>query len=162
MNRTTFLFLALLIVSCIVTVNSRHEARTLITQKTVLNDKVTALQESIRRLELANARVSAKTCPLPIDPAVPPVRPVAPKPFEQEVEIVEPVRAPALKVELKAKETKPVSTKIGESRSIDETKKTAEPKQPEVAKPIRRPSTKPVVAKDEDALDKAMDNALKR
>lgn len=68
MNRTTFLFLALLIASCIVTVNSRHEARTLITQKTVLAEKVTALQESIRRLELANARFSAKTCPSLPDP----------------------------------------------------------------------------------------------
>jgi cell division protein FtsL len=60
MNRTTFLFLALLIGSCIMTVNSRNESRNLITEKAVLNDKVTALQETIRRLELEKARVSAR------------------------------------------------------------------------------------------------------
>jgi cell division protein FtsL len=60
MNRTTFLFLALLIVSCIMTVNSRHEARTLITDKAVLSEKVTSLKETIRRLELGKARVVAR------------------------------------------------------------------------------------------------------
>jgi cell division protein FtsL len=60
MNRTSFLFLALLIASCILTVNSRHAARTLISEKAVLTEKVHAMSESLRRLELENARVAAK------------------------------------------------------------------------------------------------------
>jgi hypothetical protein len=60
MNRITFLFLALLIGSCIVTVNSRHETRTVITEKSVLTERVNSLQETIRRLELDKARLAAK------------------------------------------------------------------------------------------------------
>lgn len=60
MNRTTFLFLALLIASCIITVNSRHETRTVITEKSVLTERVNTLQETIRRLELDKARMAAK------------------------------------------------------------------------------------------------------
>lgn len=60
MNRITFLFLALLIASCILTVNSRHETRTVITEKSVLNERVNSLQETIRRLELDKARLAAK------------------------------------------------------------------------------------------------------
>ena len=63
MNRVTFLFLALLIGSSILTVNSRHEARTLITEKEVLQEKQATLQETIRRLELTNARLAAKELP---------------------------------------------------------------------------------------------------
>lgn len=155
MNRTTFLFLALLIVSCIVTVNSRHEARTLITQKTVLTEKVTALQESIRRLELANARVSAKTCPLPIDPLVTTARPAAPKPVEALEDELSPV-AP------KAAAPKSVEQKPAEPKSVDASRKPAEPKAAEEARPARRAPAKTAVQKDEDALDDAMDRALKR
>lgn len=60
MNRITFLFLALLIASCILTVNSRHETRTVITEKSVLTERVNSLQETIRRLELDKARLAAK------------------------------------------------------------------------------------------------------
>lgn len=60
MNRTTFLFLALLVASCILTVNSRHETRTVITEKSVLTERVNTLKETIRRLELDKARMAAK------------------------------------------------------------------------------------------------------
>jgi len=85
MNRTSFLFLALLIASCLLTVNSRHEARTLITEKAVLSDKMHALEEDVRRLNLDKARLEAKAkedeepeeCIMPA-PAKPVVKPVAP------------------------------------------------------------------------------------
>jgi uncharacterized membrane protein len=146
MNRTTFLFLALLIASCIVTVNSRHEARTLITQKTVLAEKVTSLQESIRRLELANARFSAKTCPLPAE---------APVSATQHAAVAKPPAAP------------------GDSIAPPRPAPAAHPAQPAAAKlPAPAPAhalpahpltpSKVAISKDEDALSKMMDKASRK
>lgn len=78
MNRTTFLFLALLIASCILTVNSRHETRTVITEKAVLNERVNTLQETIRRLELEQARLVAKKVDEDVPEPAPPTKPGAP------------------------------------------------------------------------------------
>jgi cell division protein FtsL len=93
MNRTSFLFLALLIGSCVLTVNSRHQARTLISEKASLQEKMNGQSETIRRLELEKSRLAAKLAE-PLQSAAPPSGPsAAPTPSAAPAA---PAKAPAM------------------------------------------------------------------
>lgn len=160
MNRTTFLFLALLIASCIVTVNSRHEARTLITQKTVLSEKVTSLQEAIRRLELENARFSAKTCPLAIEVAAPTSRPAPSKVSPAKHDDTPPAPHPAAAKVAEPDEDAPSAVQHPVAAPKAHAPHDTAPAGRSHA--VKAPAAKHDIAKDEDALTKMMDKALKK
>jgi cell division protein FtsL len=110
MNRTTFLFLALLIASCILTVHSRHETRTVITEKAVLTERVNTLQETIRRLELEQARLVAKKVDEDVPEPAPAGKPGAPVKAAEKPAAEKSAAAPA-KVAVPAATPKPVAAK---------------------------------------------------
>lgn len=113
MNRTSFLFLILLIVSCVLTVNSRHQARTLISEKSSLQEKMNGQNETIRRLELEKSRLAAK--------------------------LAEPLKAP----EAAADTLPAVTPAVASAAAVAEPQVAAEPKQKPKPKSVTAPVAAP-------------------